>query len=82
MAKIKIFQVSGTPRTPGTPDVSGALIPLSAATQFGRGVTSFGKAVEAAEAGCSTGGQGRAALGMMVCLLLALLGIRRESSRA
>ena len=38
--------------------------------------------VEAAEAGCSTGGQGRAAVGMMVCLLLAFLGIRRESSRA
>ena len=47
MAKIKIFQVSGSPRTPGTPDVSGALVPLSAATQFGKGVSSFGKAVEA-----------------------------------
>ena len=47
MARIKIFQVQGSPRTPGTPDVSGALVPLSAATQFGKGVTSFGKAVEA-----------------------------------
>ena len=47
MAKIKLFQVSGTPRTPGTPDVSGALVPLSAATAFGKGFTSFGKAVEA-----------------------------------
>ena len=47
MAKIKIFQVSGSPRTPNTPDVSGALVPLSAATQFGKGISSFGKAVEA-----------------------------------
>ena len=47
MAKIKIFQVQGSPRTPGTPDVSGALVPLSAATAFGKGVSSFGKAVEA-----------------------------------
>ena len=38
--------------------------------------------VEAAEAGCSTGGQGRAAVGTMVCLLLAFFGIRRESTRA
>ena len=47
MARIKIFQVSGSPRTPNTPDVSGALVPLSAATQFGKGISSFGKAVEA-----------------------------------
>ena len=47
MAKIKIFQVQGSPRTPGTPDVSGALVPLSAATAFGKGISSFGKAVEA-----------------------------------
>ena len=47
MAKIKIFQVSGSPRTPGTPDVSGALVPLRSATQFGKGISSFGKAVEA-----------------------------------
>ena len=47
MARIKIFQVQGSPRTPGTPDVSGALVPLSAATQFGKGISSFGKAVEA-----------------------------------
>ena len=47
MARIKIFQVQGSPRTPGTPDVSGALVPLSAATAFGKGISTFGKAVEA-----------------------------------
>ena len=46
MAKIKIFQVSGSPRTPGTPDVSGALVPLSLATQFGKGISSLGKVFE------------------------------------
>jgi hypothetical protein len=38
--------------------------------------------VETAQAGCSTGGNGHGALGTVFCLLLAFMGIRRESNLA
>ena len=46
MAKIKISEVGILPRTPNTPSVEGATIPLGVATQFGRAVGSLGKVIE------------------------------------
>ena len=46
MAKIKISEVGITPRTPNTPNVEGATIPLGIATQFGKAVGSLGKVIE------------------------------------
>ena len=46
MATIKIFQVKTGARTPQDLDVSGALVPLSAATAFGKSISTFSKAVE------------------------------------
>ena len=46
MAKIKITEVGITPRTPNTPNVEGATIPLGIATQFGKAVGSVGKVIE------------------------------------
>ena len=46
MAKIKITEVGTLPRTPNTPNVEGATIPLGIATQFGKAVGSLGKVIE------------------------------------
>ena len=46
MAKIKISEVGITPRTPNTPNVEGATLPLGIATQFGKAVGSLGKVIE------------------------------------
>ena len=46
MAKIKISEVGIAPRTPNTPNVEGATIPLGIATQFGKAVGSLGKVIE------------------------------------
>ncbi len=46
MAKIKISEVGITPKTPNTPNVEGATIPLGIATQFGKAVGSLGKVIE------------------------------------
>ena len=46
MAKIKITEVGTLPRTPNTPNVEGATIPLGIATQFGKAVGSVGKVIE------------------------------------
>ena len=46
MAKIKISEVGIVPRTPNTPNVEGATLPLGIATQFGKAVGSLGKVIE------------------------------------
>ena len=46
MAKIKITEVGTLPRTPNTPSVEGATLPLGIATQFGKAVGSVGKVIE------------------------------------
>ena len=46
MAKIKISEVGIVPRTPNTPSVEGATLPLGIATQFGKAVGSLGKVIE------------------------------------
>ncbi len=46
MAKIKITEVGTLPRTPNTPNVEAATIPLGIATQFGKAVGSVGKVIE------------------------------------
>ena len=43
---IKITEVGIVPRTPNTPNVEGATIPLGVATQFGKAVGSLGKVIE------------------------------------
>ena len=43
---IKITEVGIVPRTPNTPNVEGATIPLGIATQFGKAVGSLGKVIE------------------------------------
>ena len=45
MAKIKISEVGIAPRTPNTPNVEGATIPLGIGTQFGKAVGSLGKVI-------------------------------------